>query len=89
MTGDMLALAVGKCTVNNSHVFSSSHCGYPTPGYGPGTTTYVFTPFFQIGSFAFTKPMLVAIKTKTGFDPWLAKESWPDGAQQSVQVLWR
>jgi F-type H+-transporting ATPase subunit a len=61
MTGDMLALAAGKCTVNNSHVFSSSHCGYPAPGYGPGTTTYVFTPFFQIGSFAFTKPMLVTL----------------------------
>ena len=36
-----------------------------------------------------TKPMLTAIKTKTGFDPWLAKESWPDDAQKSVQVLWR
>ena len=36
-----------------------------------------------------TKPMLVAIKTKTGFDPWLSKESWPDEAQAKVQVLWR
>ncbi len=31
-----------------------------------------------------TKPMLVAIKS-AGFDPWLAKETWPDGA--SVQVV--
>ena len=33
-----------------------------------------------------TKPMLAAIKS-AGFDPWLAKESWPDGAQ--VQVVMR
>ncbi len=33
-----------------------------------------------------TKPMLAAIKT-TGFDPWLAKESWPPGAE--AQVVWR
>ena len=31
-----------------------------------------------------TKPMLVAIKS-AGFDPWLAKETWPDDA--SVQVV--
>jgi len=31
-----------------------------------------------------TKPMLVAIKS-AGFDPWLAKETWPDGA--NVQVV--
>ena len=36
-----------------------------------------------------TKPMLLAIKTKTGFDPWLSKESWPSDAQDKVQVLWR
>lgn len=33
-----------------------------------------------------TRPMLVAIKS-AGFDPWLAKESWPDAA--SVQVVTR
>jgi hypothetical protein len=31
-----------------------------------------------------TKPMLVAIK-QAGFDPWLAKETWPDDAK--VQVV--
>jgi hypothetical protein len=31
-----------------------------------------------------TKPMIVAIKN-AGFDPWLAKESWPDDAK--VQVV--
>ena len=33
---------------------------------------------------AVTKPMLVAIKN-AGFDPWLAKTSWPDDAK--VQVV--
>lgn len=30
-----------------------------------------------------TKPMLVAIES-AGFDPWLSKESWPDGAEAAV-----
>jgi len=30
-----------------------------------------------------TKPMLVAIKS-AGFDPWLAKEAWPDGVDAKV-----
>ena len=33
-----------------------------------------------------TKPMLIAIKS-TGFDPWLAKETWPEGASAVVQVV--
>jgi hypothetical protein len=33
-----------------------------------------------------TKPMIVAIKG-AGFDPWLAKESWPADAQKTVQVV--
>ena len=36
-----------------------------------------------------TKPMLAAIKTKAGFDPWLSKDSWPADAQDKVQVVWR
>lgn len=35
-----------------------------------------------------TKPMIVAIKS-AGFDPWLAKESWPDDAKKVVQVVTR
>lgn len=35
-----------------------------------------------------TKPMIVAIKGQ-GFDPWLAKESWPDDAKKVVQVVTR
>lgn len=30
-----------------------------------------------------TRPMIAAIKG-AGFDPWLAKESWPDGAKAQV-----
>ncbi len=30
-----------------------------------------------------TQPMLVAIK-QAGFDPWLARESWPDDAKAQV-----
>ena len=30
-----------------------------------------------------TKPVLVAIKSQ-GFDPWLAKETWPDGVKAQV-----
>lgn len=33
-----------------------------------------------------TKPMIAAIK-RAGFDPWLAKESWPEDAK--VQVVLR
>lgn len=33
-----------------------------------------------------TRPMLVAIRS-AGFDPWLAKESWPDDGTAKVQVI--
>lgn len=35
-----------------------------------------------------TKPMIVAIKS-AGFDPWLARETWPDDAQKVAQVVTR
>ena len=59
MTGDIAALVASKCTEGNSHIFSSTHCGYPAPGY-PGPS-FIFTPFFTVGSFSFTKPMLLAL----------------------------
>jgi F-type H+-transporting ATPase subunit a len=58
VAGSIVALAGSGCTEENSHVFSSSHCAFPAPGY---PTSYFFTPFFKIGSFAFTKPMLLAL----------------------------
>jgi hypothetical protein len=36
-----------------------------------------------------TRSMIAAIKTKAGFDPWLAKDSWPPDANEKVQVVWR
>ena len=59
MRGDTLILAAGKCTVDNSHVFSSTHCGFQGPNYP--APTFLFVPFFTIGSFSFTKPMLLAL----------------------------
>jgi len=53
-----LGHVAANCNEDNSHFMSSSHCGYPAPSY-PGS--FVFTPFFRIGSFYFTKPMLLAL----------------------------
>jgi F-type H+-transporting ATPase subunit a len=58
LAGDIVSLARSTCTENNSHVFAASHCGFPAPGY---PASYVFTPFFKIGGFYFTKPMLLAL----------------------------
>jgi F-type H+-transporting ATPase subunit a len=59
VASNIVALVASKCTEDNSHILSSSHCGYPAPGY-PGPS-FVFTPFFRIGGFYFTKPMLLAL----------------------------
>jgi F-type H+-transporting ATPase subunit a len=59
VASNIVALVASKCTEDNSHILSLSHCGYPAPGY-PGPS-FVFTPFFRIGSFYFTKPMLLAL----------------------------
>jgi F-type H+-transporting ATPase subunit a len=45
-----VAAAAGGC-----HIFSG--CGYPAPSLD----NFIFTPLFSIGSFHFTKPMLLAI----------------------------
>ncbi|HEY6478506.1 MAG TPA: F0F1 ATP synthase subunit A [Streptosporangiaceae bacterium] len=58
MAGSIVALAGFVCTEGNSHVSSATHCPYPAPGY---PSSFTFTPFFTIGSFAFTKPMLLAL----------------------------
>ena len=51
MAGSIVALAGAVCTENNSHIFSAAHCPYPAPGY---PSSFIFTPFFTIGSFGFT-----------------------------------
>ena len=50
MIGDVAAAASGGC-----HIFSG--CGYPAPGL----QNFEFNPLFSIGSFHFTKPMLIAV----------------------------
>jgi F-type H+-transporting ATPase subunit a len=50
VTGDVAALAGGGC-----HIFSG--CGYPAPGL----QSFEFQPLFTVGSFNFTKPMLIAV----------------------------
>jgi F-type H+-transporting ATPase subunit a len=58
LAADIVAFAASKCTEENSHIFSATHCGYPAPGY---PASFIFTPFFTIGGFSFTKPMLLAL----------------------------
>jgi F-type H+-transporting ATPase subunit a len=50
VTGDVGVLASGGC-----HIFSG--CGFPAPGL----QDFNWKPFFTIGSFGFTKPMLLGI----------------------------
>ena len=55
MTGDVAVLAGGGC-----HIFSG--CGYPAPGL----QSFDFRPLFTVGSFNFTKPMLIAVICMAG-----------------------
>ncbi len=57
MTGALAAATPANCTVDNSHIFNSSGCGYPAPGL----QNFEFKPLFTIGSWGFTKPELLAI----------------------------
>ena len=52
MTGDIQALAGGGC-----HLYSGNGCGFPAPSLN----SFLFPPIFSIGSFHFTKPMLLAL----------------------------
>ena len=53
---DVLAMTAAKhCTIYNSHLFSG--CGYPAPSI----TNFYFKPIFTIGSFQFTKPLLIVV----------------------------
>jgi F-type H+-transporting ATPase subunit a len=51
VTGDVGVLAVADCHIDNKG------CGFPAPGL----QDFNWKPFFHIGSFGFTKPMLLAI----------------------------
>jgi F-type H+-transporting ATPase subunit a len=52
VTGDVGVLAGGGC-----HIFGSNGCGFPAPSLN----SFNFRPLFSIGSFNFTKPMLIAV----------------------------
>jgi F-type H+-transporting ATPase subunit a len=52
VTGDIQALAGGGC-----HLYSGNGCGFPAPSLN----SFLFPPLFSIGSFHFTKPMLLAL----------------------------
>jgi F-type H+-transporting ATPase subunit a len=52
VTGDVQVLAAQAA---GCHLFSG--CGFP----GPGLQSFEFTPLFSVGSFHFTKPMLIAV----------------------------
>ncbi len=56
MRADILAVAAAHCTETSAHLHSG--CGYPAPNY-PGS--FLYGPLFQIGSFTFNKPMLLAV----------------------------
>ncbi len=52
---DSLVTVARTCTPLNSHL--GNGCGYPAPSL----ENFTFKPIFTIGSFAFTKPMLLAL----------------------------
>src|SRR6266851_6604134 len=56
MRSDVLAVAAAHCPETSAKLHSG--CGYPAPGY-PGS--FLYGPLFQIGSFTFNKPMLLAV----------------------------
>ena len=49
------AASAKACPIASSHLFSG--CGFPAPGL----ENFYFKPLFTVGSFDFTKPMLVAV----------------------------
>jgi F-type H+-transporting ATPase subunit a len=53
LAGDLQVLAATGC-----HIHSVPSCGFPAPGY---PASFTFSPIFSIGSFHFTKPMLLAL----------------------------
>jgi F-type H+-transporting ATPase subunit a len=57
VAADLVALALDKCADETArHLYSG--CGYPAPGY---PKSFMYGPLFQIGSFTFNKPMLLAV----------------------------
>ncbi|MGN6792190.1 MAG: F0F1 ATP synthase subunit A [Streptosporangiaceae bacterium] len=57
MAADVMALVLDKCADESARHLNSG-CGYPAPGY---PKSFLYGPIFQIGSFTFNKPMLLAL----------------------------
>jgi F-type H+-transporting ATPase subunit a len=55
--GALTWAAAEGCTVENSHIFSDTKCGYQAPGL----KDFEFTPFLTAGGVDFTKPMLLSV----------------------------
>jgi F-type H+-transporting ATPase subunit a len=55
VTGDVQVVAAPQAPSGGCHIFSG--CGYPAPGL----QDFNFRPIFTVGSFGFTKPMLIGI----------------------------
>ena len=55
MIGDVRVLADPAAPAGGCHLFSG--CGFPSPGL----QNFDFKPLFSVGSFHFTKPMLIAV----------------------------
>jgi F-type H+-transporting ATPase subunit a len=60
VTGDIQVAAAPANAGGGCHIFSG--CGYPAPGL----QDFNFRPMFTIGSFGFTKPMLIALLCTIG-----------------------
>ena len=60
MTGDVGVVAAPAAPAGGCHIFSG--CGFPAPGL----QSFEFRPLFSVGSFHFTKPMLIAVICAAG-----------------------
>jgi len=60
VTGDVGVVAAPAAPAGGCHIFSG--CGFPAPGL----QSFEFRPLFSVGSFHFTKPMLIAVICAVG-----------------------
>jgi F-type H+-transporting ATPase subunit a len=82
VTADVRAAASG---VPGCHIFTG--CGYPAPGL----QDFEFRPIFSVGSFHFTKPMLIAILCAIAVIAFFAAAFWrpkvvPRGVQNLAEI---
>jgi F-type H+-transporting ATPase subunit a len=73
-----------RALAEGCHIFGSNGCGYPAPSL----ESFLFQPIFSIGSFHFTKPMLLAL-ISSGLVIWFfwAAFGHPKAVPSKVQNL--